>query len=166
MILRPATLADIPLLQHWDTQPHVIAATGSDEPWPWQEMIGQPAIWREVLMATLKGQAIGMVQIIDPLLDDGHYWGDCGAGYRAIDIWIGEAKNIGHGYGTKMMGLALARCFAADEVSAVLIDPLASNHAAIKFYQRLGFGFLERRLFDEDVCAVHQITRAQWRNMD
>ena len=29
--LRPATPEDIPVLQHWDAQPHVIAATGSDD---------------------------------------------------------------------------------------------------------------------------------------
>jgi len=27
----------------------------------------------------------------------------CGPGYRAIDIWIGEEKDLNKGYGTEMM---------------------------------------------------------------
>lgn len=33
--VRPATVDDVPLLQHWDTQPHVIAATGDDDVIDW-----------------------------------------------------------------------------------------------------------------------------------
>ena len=46
--------------------------------------------------------------------------------------WIGEAADLGRGYGTQMMRLALDRCFAPPEVSAVIIDPLASNTRAIR----------------------------------
>ena len=37
-----------------------------------------------------------------------------------------------------MMTLTLNRCFADPEVSAVMIDPLASNTRAINFYHRCG----------------------------
>jgi len=81
----------------------------------------------------------------------------------AIDIWIGEADDLGKGHGTRMMRLALARCFADERVSAVLIDPLASNTRALRFYERLGFSFVERRQFGDDDCVVYRLCRADWR---
>jgi aminoglycoside 6'-N-acetyltransferase len=44
----------------------------------------------------------------------------------------------------------------------VLIDPLASNTRAHRFYERLGFEFVERRRFGEDDCLVYQLLRARW----
>jgi aminoglycoside 6'-N-acetyltransferase len=61
------------------------------------------------------------------------------------------------------MHLALARCFADPAVTAVLIDPLADNVRAIRFYRRLGFRFAGRRSFGADVCDVHRLERADWR---
>jgi aminoglycoside 6'-N-acetyltransferase len=48
-------------------------------------------------------------------------------------------------------------------VEAIVIDPLASNTAAIRFYQRLGFVSEGRRMFDEDDCLMHRLTRADWK---
>jgi RimJ/RimL family protein N-acetyltransferase len=75
------------------------------------------------------GRPIGFVQIIDPAREESHYWGDCEPNLRAIDIWIGEADCLNKGYGTQMMRLAIERCFADPSVTAILIDPLASNTA-------------------------------------
>jgi aminoglycoside 6'-N-acetyltransferase len=61
-----------------------------------------------------------------------------------------------------MMDLALARCFAPPQVTAVIIDPLESNVRAIAFYRRLGFIPVGLRVFGDDRCLVHQITREQW----
>jgi aminoglycoside 6'-N-acetyltransferase len=47
-------------------------------------------------------------------------------------------------------------------VTAVLIDPLASNTRAHVFYQRLGFRFVERRQFGLDDCFVYRLERADW----
>ncbi len=58
-----------------------------------------------------------------------------------------------------MMRLALERCFADPQVSAVLIDPLASNTRAHRFYERLGFRFVERRRFGADECFVYRLDR-------
>jgi aminoglycoside 6'-N-acetyltransferase len=44
----------------------------------------------------------------------------------------------------------------------VLIDPLESNTRAHKFYERLGFEFVEKRNFEGDDCLVYQMTRAVW----
>ena len=107
----------------------------------------------------MDGRPIGFVQIIDPALEEDHYWGDVPPGLRALDIWIGEAADLGKGYGTEMMREACARCFAEAAVTAILIDPLASNVRAHRFYERLGFRFVERRRFGEDDCCVYRLDR-------
>ncbi|MEM8723017.1 MAG: GNAT family N-acetyltransferase [Cyanobacteria bacterium P01_G01_bin.39] len=159
--LRPATLNDLTLLQHWDEQPHVIASDPNDD-WCWEIELTRDPKGCEQLIAELDDRPIGFIQIIDPALEDSHYWGNISANLRAIDIWIGEKTDLGKGYGTQMMHLALARCFAEPLVTAVLIDPLASNTRAHRFYERLGFQFVEQRKFGEDDCFVYQLSREDW----
>ncbi len=159
--LRAATPGDLALLQRWDEQPHVIAADPNDD-WGWEEELAHDPPWREQLIAEREGVPIGFIQIIDPALEESHYWGECAPNLRAIDIWIGEAEHLGRGYGTVMMRLALARCFAAPEVEAVLIDPLADNAGARRFYERMGFVFVEHRRFGADHCAVYRLERSAW----
>jgi len=163
--LRHAGYQDLPLLKHWDEQPHVKAALGDDDDdWEWGKELQRTPEWREFLIAELvqdlgAKRPVGFMQIIDPALEDSHYWGDVGENLRAIDIWIGESSDLGLGYGTQMMKLAFERCFADPEVTEILIDPLASNTRARKFYQRLGFEFVEQRVFDEEECAVYSLAR-------
>lgn len=160
--LRKATIDDLTILQYWDRQEHVIAATGDDDDWNWEVELVKTYHWRWLLIAELHDLPIGFIQIIDPAIEITHYWGSVEANKRAIDIWIGEKENLGKGYGTQMMNLALELCFQDDKVNEVLIDPLASNQKAIRFYKKLGFEFLETRIFDEETCAVHVISRQQW----
>lgn len=159
--LRKATIDDLPTLLHWDEQPHVIAADPDDD-WEWEKELPHEPHWREQLVAELDGRPIGFLQIIDPKEEKSHYWGNVAPNLRAIDIWIGEASDLGKGYGTVMMNLALDRCFSNTAVTEVLIDPLTSNHRAIKFYQRLGFEFVEERKFDDVMCQVHSYKREKW----
>jgi aminoglycoside 6'-N-acetyltransferase len=161
VILRPTTPDDLALLRLWDEQPHIIASNPNDD-WNWKVELGRSPVWREQLIAEVEGRPLGFIQIIDPALEDGHYWGDVPSGLRAIDIWIGEEADLSKGYGTTMMHLALARCFEQPEVSAVLIDPLESNVRAHRFYERLGFAFVERRRFGEDDCFVYRLDRARY----
>lgn len=159
--LRPAVPEDIPLLRHWDEQPHTIAAAPNDQ-WDWEEELSHSSEWREFLIAELDGRPIGMLQIIDPAEEETHYWGDVPSNLRAIDIWIGEAEDLGKGYGTVMMQLAFERCFLVPEVKAILIDPLNTNTRARAFYERLGFRYVEDRRFDTDECAVYRLDREDW----
>ncbi len=161
MRLRKASINDLALLKYWDEQPHVLESDPNDD-WNWEFELTRNPEWREQLMAVINGQAIGFIQIIDPAEEESHYWGDIGRGKRAIDIWIGEAENLRKGYGTKMMKLALERCFADKNVTEVLIDPLESNADAIHFYKKLGFEFLEKRVFGDDLCEVYRMSREKW----
>ena len=131
--LRAATPADVVLLRHWDEQPHVIASDPNDD-WRWEVELGRTPDWREQLIAEVDGRPVGFVQIIDPEREETHYWGDVPPNLRAIDIWIGEREDLGKGYGSRIMALVLERCFADASVAAVLIDPLAGNVGAHRFY--------------------------------
>ena len=160
--LRAATREDIPLLKVWDEQPHVIACDPNGS-WDWEEELGQEFDWQEMLIAELNGRPIGFVQIIDPAEEVSHYWGDVEPNLRAIDIWIGAAEDLNHGYGTVMMNQAFERCFAHENVTAIIIDPLASNVKAHRFYERLGFRFQGERTFEGELCRVYRLLRSDWK---
>lgn len=159
--LRKATIEDLATLTYWDSKQHVIEA-GSDDDWNWEEELLRDTPWRNQLIAELDGKPIGFVQIIDPHEEETHYWGEIDPHKRAIDIWIGEEEHLGKGYGSQMMTLALDLCFEDPSVTEVVIDPLASNTAAIRFYKRLGFVHKEFRTFDEDYTEVLGIQRHMW----
>lgn len=50
--LRDAGLHDLALLNHWDEQPHVIAADPNDD-WGWASELQRRPDWRELLIAEL-----------------------------------------------------------------------------------------------------------------
>jgi GNAT acetyltransferase-like protein len=65
-------------------------------------------------------------------------------------------------HGTAIMRLALWRCFADPAAAAVLLDPLVANKNAQRFYERLGFTRVERRMFGNDDCYVYRHGRTEW----
>lgn len=167
--LRPAVADDARWLALWDKDETVIACTTDD---PNAETAFSGAVWSEELaaqsevsryyIAEVDGRPIGAMQICDPHLEPTHYWGEIAPNLRAADIWIGAAADRGRGYGREMMRLAHELCFADPRVTAIVIDPLASNVGAHRFYQRLGYKPLGRRLFGDDDCLVHELTRTDW----
>jgi aminoglycoside 6'-N-acetyltransferase len=156
--LRPASISDLELLKYWDTRQHVIDCDPDDE-WNWEFELSRNPEWREQWVAELNQVPIGFIQIIDPFLEETHYWGQVPPNKKAIDIWIGEEINLNKGYGSTMMELAIQRCFKNPSVDGILIDPLKSNIKAHRFYERLGFEFVEERQFDESSCYVYELKR-------
>jgi aminoglycoside 6'-N-acetyltransferase len=159
--LRSANKNDTPVLEHWDQQQHNIDSDPNDD-WEWVTELNRNPPWREQLIAELDGRPLGFVQIIDAAEEETHYWGEVEKGLKAIDIWIGEAEDLGKGYGSIMMKLAISRCFEGPEVKGILIDPLESNLKARRFYERLGFKFVENKRFGEDDTAVYLLSRNDW----
>lgn len=171
VMLRPATLDDAPLLTAWDREPHVIRCTTDDpsatiarDSGDWEAELGSPTAFFDHLIAEADGRPVGAMLIIDPALEPTHYWGKIARGLRAIDIWIGPRDALGRGYGSAMMTQAIERCFVDPEVEAIVIDPLASNVAAHRFYRRHGFRTIGPRTFGEDRCLVLRLDRSDWRD--
>ena len=156
--LRPASISDLELLKYWDTKQHVVDCDPDDE-WDWELELSRNPAWREQLVAEVDQEPIGFIQIIDPFLEETHYWGQVAPNKKAIDIWIGEESNLNKGYGSEMMELAIQRCFENPSIDGILIDPLKSNLKAHRFYERLGFEFVEERQFDESSCYVYELKR-------
>ncbi len=159
--LRQADINDLPLLKYWDEQDHILLSESSDN-WAWETDLLEEPPWREQLIAELQSRPLGFLQIIDPAMETTHYWDDIGPYHRAVDLWIGDAKDLGQGYGTQMMLLTLARCFNQPNVTTVWVDPLAKNHRAHRFYEKLRFEFVEDRIFGKDHCKVYRISRKTW----
>jgi aminoglycoside 6'-N-acetyltransferase len=171
--LRSATLDDVAVLEQWDTDPDVIAATTDDDTnerafggLDWRDQLSHDSDVSYHLIAEVGGRPVGAMQICDPHLEATHYWGDIDPNLRAIDIWIGAEVDRNKGYGREMMRLAHERCFAVPTVTAIVIDPLASNTRAIAFYHRLGYVTVGRRMFGDDDCLVLRLTRAAWREAE
>ena len=158
--LRPASIDDLELLKYWDAKQHVIDCDPDDD-WNWEVELCRDPEWREQLVAELDGEPVGFLQIIDPQAEETHYWGEVGQDKRAIDIWIGEERNLNKGYGTIMMKLAVQRCFSNPAVNGILIDPLKTNTDAHRFYERLGFEKIEEREFNGIACYVYELKREQ-----
>lgn len=167
--LRPATLADVPVLEAWDREPHVIACSSDRtdleiafDGIDWPEELAESSEVSFYRIAEVDGRPIGVMQVCDPHLEPTHYWGEIEPNLRAMDIWIGEPDALNSGYGSQMMTLAIDDAFADPKVKAIVIDPLNSNTAAHRFYHRLGFEDVGRRMFDEDDCLVMRLERAAW----
>ncbi len=159
--LRHATVADIPILKNWDEDADVWTWRGGDDFFDWDREVPRKVEWRELLVAELDGRPIGFIQIIDAAEEESHYWGDVEVGAMAIDIWIGAGADRNCGYGTQMMKLAADRCFANARTTTILIDPLATNLRACRFYERLGYRFVETRVFGSDTCRVYRLNRPE-----
>lgn len=149
------------MLRRWDLEPHVIDSDPNSD-WDYEDEIGRDLPGRAHFIAEADGEPVGVMEFTDPEHDDTRYWGEMPAGYRALDIWIGPSNRLGQGLGTLMMREAISMCFADTSVHSILIDPLETNTDAIRFYERIGFRFVEIRRFDEDVCAVHRLLRSEW----
>ncbi len=162
--LRPAKSADAAILRAWETAPHLAGLLGDDD-WEWETALAEPRSAHRPFIAEVDGRPVGFLEILDPSLDPERYWGDLPPGFRAIDLWIGEAEFLGKGVGRAMMRLALEICFADPDVQTVLVDPLASNTHAHRFYKRCGFTLQERRRFGPDDCIVFRIDRASWEDI-
>lgn len=168
LTIRKATPADAPVLYAWDDKPHVQAAVSNSGTTSfeanWEEELADRVDGTEFFIAEVATQdgavAIGALQVIDPALEQSHYWGAVAANQRAIDIWIGETQYLGKGYGTQMMTFAIDYCFKPPYVISILIDPLSNNTRAHDFYKKFGFEFVERRQFDDESdCFVFKLTR-------
>lgn len=159
--MRPARTEDAVVLRRWEKAPHLAGLLG-DGDWMWEQSLANPHPSHTPFIAEVGGKPVGFLELLDTETDPERYWGGLPSGYVAIDLWIGDAAYLGKGVGREMMRQALERCFARAGIHTVLVDPLISNTASHRFYERCGFTYLGDRLFDDDACRVFGISRDQW----
>lgn len=157
--LRTATVDDAPMLRKWSDDVNLWTSSEDDGSFDWDSEIPRLVDWRELLVAEHDGRPIGFIQISDAAVEESHYWGEVETGALAIDIWIGSCADRNRGFGTEMMKLAAARCFARPGATVILIDPLESNVRVCRFYERLGYQFVGTRVFRSDTCRVYRLNR-------
>lgn len=162
LTLRIANINDLATLNAWDQKEHVIESDPNDD-WNWETELLRTPSWRQMYIAEVDGKSIGFLQIIDAYEEETHYWAPVEMGMMAIDIWIGEEAELGKGFGTQMMNLAIEKCFENSSIKGILIDPLKSNTKAHRFYERLGFQVVEERTFGEDECLVYLLKKENWK---
>ncbi len=134
--LRKANINDLPILEYWDTLEHVIESDPNDD-WNWEIELQRDPEWREQLIAEIGGKPIGFIQIIDPAEEETYYWGGIGPNKRAIDIWIGNAKDLGKGYGTEMMRQQPEKRVYFDALGRTLKTGVAGFEGTLVYTQNL-----------------------------
>ena len=130
--LRPATVDDAGLLAGWDREPHVIACSTDD---PDADIAFGGIEWREELSDQSEVSFYRIAEV------DG----------RAIGVMQVIDP---HREPTRYWGDIEPNLRALD----IWIGPKDAH----RFYQRLGFEPVGRRMFDADDCLVHRLFRERW----
>jgi aminoglycoside 6'-N-acetyltransferase len=134
-VFRPAKLADLEMLRHWQDHPHVSCWWGSDDLFNEQELADtRVSRWIVSLMersfAYMQDYAV-------------HGWGEhhfdyLPEGSRGIDQYIGETEMTGKGHGTGFIRQRMTELFDR-RVPVVATDPHPENLRAIAAYKKAGF---------------------------
>jgi aminoglycoside 6'-N-acetyltransferase len=135
-VIRPVTLADLPLLRDWRERPHVHRWWGDPLLEPEHDKLVdlRIAMW----IAEWRGRPFAFIQDYDV-----HGWPDHHFGYlpepsRGMDLYIGERDLIGIGHGVALIRQHVDQLFSTG-VLAIGIDPHPDNDAAQRAYARAGF---------------------------
>jgi len=148
------------MLTRWSHADHVRDVIGDAYDWDWPTEV--ESTWQEVWITSVEhgGQErdIGVVIALNTEADPSHYWGDVEPGTYAIDLWIGESDALHQGFGTAMMRFGIDRAFQVHGARLILLDPIATNTAAIGFYRYLGFQEVGPRRFGDDDCLILQLS--------
>ena len=136
---QPLHERDFDLVARWLVQPHVArwwpdAKRQEEKIRRWRE---EP--WIEPYLIFLDRRPIGYIQTYDPEpAPDGDGFGQL-PGTRGIDLFIGEADQIGIGHGTAVIRRMAEQLLAEPGVVRVIGDPALDNQASIRAFEKAGF---------------------------
>ena len=136
-VFRAMTAADLPLVQRWLQQPHVMEWWG-DTHEQFELVSGDLKVeTMDQFIVAFRGRPFAYIQCYD-LSDWDSGFGMHPAGTRGIDQFIGEPDMIDRGHGSTFI-----RAFADDKLKAgaprMVTDPDPANARAIRAYEKAGF---------------------------
>lgn len=133
---RAMTGADLALLDHWRSAPHVAAWWGAPDVEPAAAALADPriAMW----VVEHEGRPFAYAQDYSPHDWESHPFAYLPAGARGIDQYIGEPDMLGRGHGSAFVRAHCDRLFAAG-APAIGTDPDPDNGRAIRAYEKAGF---------------------------
>jgi len=161
----PLTEADLPLVRRWLLEPHV-SRWWDDPPdpsYPENEVAKYEGRIRgdddPTLLFLIRhlGRPLGFIQCY--LIDDDQEYSAAvalDAPAAGIDVFIGEAAEIGRGHGP-----ALIRAFLRDvvfptyDVDECVIGPSVKNASAIRAYEKAGFHFFKDAAVPDEPDPEH-----------
>lgn len=134
---RPMTAADLPLVQRWLQQPHVVEWWGDpDEQYRLVSGdLDEPAMDRFIV--SIGGRDFGYIQCYD-LSDWNSGFGAHPKGTRGIDQFIGEPDMVDRGHGSAFIRAFIERTLA-NGAPRVVTDPDPVNERAVRAYEKAGF---------------------------
>ncbi|YCI06711.1 acetyltransferase (plasmid) [Ensifer sp. D2-11] len=132
---RPAAINDLPLLQTWQSLPHVREWWDDGKPFDGAELC-DTRVTRWIV--ELNGQPFAYMQDYSVHGWEEHHFGHLPPGSRGIDQYIGVPAMIGGGHGTAFIRQRMHELFAAG-APVIAVDPHPENTRAITVYRKLGF---------------------------
>lgn len=137
-LIRPALMADRPLLARWRAMPQVIRWWGDpDEDDDTDEV---PDLRISKWVAELDRRPFAFIQDYAVAAWSPHHFDYLPAGSRGMDIFIGEADLLGLGHGSGLVNQHVSGLFERG-AAAVGIDPHPDNVAARRAFEKAGFEF-------------------------
>jgi aminoglycoside 6'-N-acetyltransferase len=133
----PMTADDLPLVQRWLAEPHVVRWWGS----PNEQFdlvsadLDEPAM--DQFIVACERRPFGYVQCYNPDAWDGAGLGPQPAGTRGIDQFIGEADMLDCGHGSAFIRSFIDRLLKGG-APRVVTDPDPTNTRAIRAYEKAG----------------------------
>lgn len=139
--LRPATRTDWPLIRSWISQPDIQHWRGNPSAAEAEVRIAQNSAQALSWLIVLGAERIGYGHAIDAT-----YWGatlpqGMPAGAWEIDLFIGEPRQRGKGYGERALSMIAEEVFSTTLAVAVCAIVSVRREAAVRIYERAGFAW-------------------------
>ena len=162
----PVTPADYPTLRRWLDNEHVLEWW--DEPESALGKIREMVEGRDTtrpFVFSCDGEPAGYIQswsvgdeVAGGNAPDAPWLLDLPKDAVGVDLFIGEAGQLGRGLGTATMRAFLSRLFA-EGVTTVVIDPDEANFRAVRAYEKAGFIAYDRHRHESGVTLLMKITQ-------
>jgi aminoglycoside 6'-N-acetyltransferase len=135
---RPMSVDDLPLVQRWLAEPHVVRWWGKPNEQFDLVSVDLDEQAMNQFIVTCERRPFGYLQCYNPDAWDGAGLGPQPTGTRGIDQFIGEADMLDRGHGSAFIRSFIDRLLKAG-TPRVVTDPGPANARAIRAYEKAGF---------------------------